>query len=222
MDFKNKYLKYKKKYLELKKQLGGVANVTAPNKIDDIYIQLWNNKDKEAFDNIVVDGKVDKKEYDENISKYFNLEVINFKNLNDDVYKSKIDSIFEFSDLNNDNRLTDNEVFSLSKRIRDKERLRIQSKDELKLEYKALNKIMGMEHIIPKGGTDREFKGIPGPDEDFSKKDTEKNSVDSNESDKSELPSPPSEIVLDSDEDSNEESVVKVAKTNNIILPDNN
>jgi hypothetical protein len=174
MDFKNKYLKYKKKYLELKKQLGGVANVTAPNKIDDIYIQLWNNKDKEAFDNIVVDGKVDKKEYDENISKYFNLEVINFKNLNDDVYKSKIDSIFEFSDLNNDNRLTDNEVFSLSKRIRDKERLRIQSKDELKLEYKALNKIMGMEHIIPKGGTDREFKGIPGPDEDFSKKDTEK------------------------------------------------
>ena len=56
----------------------------------------------------------------------------------------------------------------------------------------------------------------------YAKKDTEKNSVDSNESDKSELPSPPSEIVLDSDEDSNEESVVKVAKTNNIILPDNN
>tara|TARA_B100001758_G_scaffold204512_1_gene184479 strand:+ start:719 stop:922 length:204 start_codon:yes stop_codon:yes gene_type:complete len=67
MDFKNKYLKYKKKYLELKKQLGGVANVQAPNKIDDIYIQLWNNKDKEAFDNIVVNGKVDKDEYNKNI-----------------------------------------------------------------------------------------------------------------------------------------------------------
>lgn len=56
----------------------------------------------------------------------------------------------------------------------------------------------------------------------YAKKDTEKNSVDSDESVKSELPTPPSEIILDSDEDSNEESVVKVAKTNNIILPDNN
>ena len=56
----------------------------------------------------------------------------------------------------------------------------------------------------------------------YAKKDTEKNSVDSDESVKSELPAPPSEIILDSDEDSNEESVVKVAKTNNIILPDNN
>jgi len=56
----------------------------------------------------------------------------------------------------------------------------------------------------------------------YAKKDTEKNSVDSDESVKSELPSPPSEIILDSDEDSNEESVVKVEKPNNIILPNNN
>ena len=117
MDFKNKYLKYKKKYLKLKKQLGGVANVKASNKIEDIYLTLWENKDKQEFD-IDSDNGVSKDEYNKNISKYFNLEVINFKNLNDDVYQSKIDSIFEFSDLNNDNRLTDNEVFSLSKRIR--------------------------------------------------------------------------------------------------------
>ena len=56
----------------------------------------------------------------------------------------------------------------------------------------------------------------------YATKDTEKNSFDSNESEKSELPAPPSEIILDSNEDSNEESVVKVEKTNNIILPDNN
>ena len=56
----------------------------------------------------------------------------------------------------------------------------------------------------------------------YATKDTEKNSFDSNESDKSELPDPPSEIILDSDNDSNEESVVKVETPNNIILPDNN
>ena len=70
--------------------------------------------------------------------------------------------------------------------------------------------------------TPRYLKDLSDIRDKRAKKDTEKNSVDSNESDKSELPSPPSEIVLDSDEDSNEESVVKVAKTNNIILPDNN
>ena len=56
----------------------------------------------------------------------------------------------------------------------------------------------------------------------YATKDTEKNSFDSDESGKSELPLPPSEIVLDSDKDSNEESVVTVEKTNNIILPNNN
>jgi hypothetical protein len=56
----------------------------------------------------------------------------------------------------------------------------------------------------------------------YATKNTEKNSFDSNESDKSELPDPPSEIILDSDKDSNEESVVKVETPNNIILPDNN
>ena len=56
----------------------------------------------------------------------------------------------------------------------------------------------------------------------YATKDTEKKSVDSAESDKSELPDPPSEINLESDDNSNEETVVKVAKTNNIILPDNN
>jgi hypothetical protein len=56
----------------------------------------------------------------------------------------------------------------------------------------------------------------------YAKNNTEKNSFDSNESDKSELPDPPSEIILDSDNDSNEESVVKVETPNNIILPDNN
>ena len=56
----------------------------------------------------------------------------------------------------------------------------------------------------------------------YATKNTEKNSFDSNESDKSELPDPPSEIILDSDKDSNEERVVKVETPNNIILPDNN
>lgn len=56
----------------------------------------------------------------------------------------------------------------------------------------------------------------------YATNDSEKKSVDSAESDKSELPPPPKEIVLDSDENSNEESVVKVEKPNNIILPDNN
>jgi hypothetical protein len=56
----------------------------------------------------------------------------------------------------------------------------------------------------------------------YATKNTEKNSFDYNESDKSELPDPPSEIILDSDKDSNEESVVKVETPNNIILPNNN
>tara|TARA_B100000676_G_scaffold182525_1_gene179364 strand:- start:245 stop:1561 length:1317 start_codon:yes stop_codon:yes gene_type:complete len=56
----------------------------------------------------------------------------------------------------------------------------------------------------------------------YATNDSEKKSVDSAESVKTELPEPPKEIVLDSDENSNEESVVKVEKPNNIILPDNN
>ena len=50
----------------------------------------------------------------------------------------------------------------------------------------------------------------------------EKKSVDSTESDKSELPKPPKVIILDSDLESNEESVVKIETPINIILPDNN
>ena len=56
----------------------------------------------------------------------------------------------------------------------------------------------------------------------YAKNNTEKKSVDSNESGKSKLPDTPSEIILNSDKDSNEESVVKVETPNNIILPDNN
>ena len=152
MDFKKKYLKYKSKYLELKKQIGGD---------DDIYIKLWNIKDRKEFDDNK-DGKVSKDEYQKNIDKYFNYKAINFTNLDEQTYEDKTNSIFQFSDENNDNILSDNEVISLSKRIRAKERLRIGSKDELNSqEYTSLKKIMGMEHICPKGQTDRKFRGDP-------------------------------------------------------------
>ena len=165
MDYKSKYLKYKKKYLELKKQTSGDDNST-----NDIYIELWKIKDSKEFDDNK-DGKVSKYEYQKNIHKYFNFEAIDFKNLDKQEYESKINSIFQFSDENKDNLLSDNEVVSLSKIIRDKEDLIINSKDELKSqEYTALKKIMGMEHICPLGKTDRKFKGT----EKYSKMDTEK------------------------------------------------
>jgi len=161
MDYKSKYLKYKNKYLELKKQIGDD---------DNIYIELWNIKDRKEFDDDK-DDKVSKDEYEKNIHKYFNFEAIDFKNLDKQEYESKINSIFQFSDENKDNLLSDNEVVSLSKIIRDKEELIINSKDELKSqEYTALKKIMGMEHICPLGKTDRKFKGT----EKYSKMDTEK------------------------------------------------
>ena len=161
MDYKSKYLKYKNKYLELKKQIGDD---------DNIYIELWKIKDSKEFDDNK-DGKVSKYEYQKNIHKYFNFEAIDFKNLDKQEYESKINTIFQFSDENKDNLLSDNEVVSLSKIIRDKEELIINSKDELKSqEYTALKKIMGMEHICPLGKTDRKFKGT----EKYSKMDTEK------------------------------------------------
>ena len=123
VDFKNKYLKYKKKYLLLRNKIGGADKST-----DDIYIELWNIKDRKEFDDNK-DGKVSKDEYLENIGKYFNFSAIKFENLDEQIYEIKSNSIFKFSDKNKDNILSDNEVISLSKRIRAKERLRIKSKN---------------------------------------------------------------------------------------------
>jgi len=171
MDYKIKYLKYKKKYLILKNQTAGVGIVAnQEDSAEDIYLTLWKNKDSKEFDDNS-DGKVSKVEYDKNIHKYFNLKVIGFENLDKEYLKTKLDFIFTFSDKNKDNFISDDEVQNLSNQIRSRSGLRIKSKDEIKSdEYTALKKIMGMEHICPLGGTDREFKATA----DYSDKDTEK------------------------------------------------
>ena len=171
MDYKKKYLKYKNKYLQLKNQTAGVGIVmNQENSTEDIYLTLWKNKDSKEFDDNG-DGKVSKAEYDKNIHKYFNLEVIGFENLDKDYFKRKLDFIFTLSDKNTDNFISDDEVINLSNEIRSRSGLRIKSKNEIKSdEYTALKKIMGMEHICPLGGTDREFKATA----DYSDKDTEK------------------------------------------------
>ena len=171
MDYKIKYLKYKKKYLILKNQTAGVGIVAnQEDSAEDIYLTLWKNKDSKEFDDNG-DGKVSKVEYDKNIHKYFNLKVIGFENLDKEYLKTKLDFIFTFSDKNKDNFISDDEVKNLSNQIRSRSGLRIKSKNEIKSdEYTALKKIMGMEHICPLGGTDREFKATA----DYSNKDTEK------------------------------------------------
>jgi hypothetical protein len=172
MNFKNKYFKYKRKYIELKYQMGGIhmGSMDENQDTEDIYLTLWKNKDSKEFDDNG-DGKVSKAEYDKNIHKYFNLEVIGFENLDKDYFKRELDFIFRLSDKNTDNFISDDEVINLSNQIRSRSGLKIRSKDEIDSdEYTALKKIIGMEHICPIGSTDRIFKGI----KDFSEQDTEK------------------------------------------------
>jgi hypothetical protein len=166
MDFKKKYKKYKSKYLELKKQNGGIDQ-----SIDDIYIKLWKTKDSKEFDDNK-DGLVSKEEYYNNIGKYFNFKIINFNNLDNEYFDLKLKNIFENSDINKDHKISnEEEQKQLSKELRSKFRLRIKSKNNLKSDkYIALKKILGMEHICPLGGTDRKFKHTS----EFSTKDTEK------------------------------------------------